>query len=212
MLTLTKKCLTLISALCAGVILQGCTTTYVDHSRPIAVHSSNTIAVLPFKNVSGVRFAGLRSSIIAANVLSARGMNVIRVPLYRGHKLSHRLAWARAHGIRLALTGIVTEWGYRQSGATVYPVVSIALALRDTMTGQVVWASAGSRDNSFEFYYQSNVSAAAQTLIVDELSSIDIYGPRYTQVNFGRVYYGGVSSGYYYNGNYEYNSGYVINR
>jgi len=72
------------------------------------------------------------------------------------------LAWARAAGVRYALTGSVTEWRYRV-GVDGEPAVGLSLRVIDLADGRTVWSATGARSG----WSREALSAVAQKLARD---------------------------------------------
>jgi len=141
--------------LAAAAWLGGCAAPgrlYVNPEADMAYY--DRIAVLPFDNLSGDRFAGARvtRAFVTELVISGRYQIVepeeFRVALaaiggeanvqgqYDMAKLKEGAQRVQAKGI---LRGAVTEYQMMRAGSDQIPVVSVDVELVDVATGNIVW-------------------------------------------------------------------------
>jgi TolB-like protein len=133
----------------AAVLLAACSTAQYNSSR-WRMDKKETLAVLAFENYTESGMAGIKTAAMADGILSAAGIKT--TDLYSGtdekarsgEELKTLLSDLAARNIRYALTGSVNEWKYK-AGLEGEPAVSLALAVRDTATGAVLWSSVASR-------------------------------------------------------------------
>lgn len=137
-------------------LFSACTSMQVNHSHPVILHSNQSIAVLPFTNMTETPQADERAAAMLANLLRTKGlMYVGRYPTYATKpslipgvrppiRHARLLAWARDRGFCFAFTGSVSEWNYKV-GLDGEPAVGIDLELIDVKSGQVIWSAVGSK-------------------------------------------------------------------
>lgn len=133
--------------------LSACTTI---KNSCASIDASQTIAVLPFTNMTETPQADDRVSAITTDVLRTRGFrHVVSFPparvkpsLIPGVKepipRERLLEWARSQGADYALTGSVTEWNYKV-GLDGEPAVGVNMELINLKTGEVIWTAVGSK-------------------------------------------------------------------
>jgi polysaccharide biosynthesis protein PelC len=161
-----------------SVILSGCTSMQVDHSQPVAIPSSQKIAVLPFVNLTETPQANERAAAIAAQLFRSKGMTqVVSYPLRQG-KLTFvgvkaspsretLLAWAMNKHANYALNGSVSEWNYKV-GLDGEPVVGVNLEIIDLNRNKVIWSAVGSKSGGSA----TALTTVAQQLLSSMLSSV----------------------------------------
>lgn len=161
-----------------SLILSGCTSMQVDHSQPVALPSSQKIAILPFVNLTETPQANERAAAIAAQLFRTKGMTqVVSYPMRQG-KLSfigmkaspsreQLLAWAQRKNANYALNGSVSEWNYKV-GLDGEPVVGVNLELIDLYRNKVIWSAVGSKSGGSA----TALTTVAQQLISSMLSSV----------------------------------------
>lgn len=169
------------------LLLIGCGTMQVNTSnRPFSLSSQDTIAVLPFNNMTETPEADERAADITAELLRTHNMTVITYPhrplrptlIPTGRTPISRamaLGFAREHHTRYAVMGGVTEWNYKV-GLDGEPAVGVNIEIIDTTSNQVVWNSVGSKSGCS----RTALSTVAQRLIDTMLNTINyqVYGQR----------------------------------
>lgn len=138
------------------LMLIGCTSLSVNHSRPIYLPCYDRIVVLPFTNMTETPQADERASAIVAGLIRNKGgVHVISYPK-RTAKPSlipgvvtpipqaRLLAWARQQHARYAINGSVTEWNYKV-GLDGEPAIGLNLEVIDLSSGRVIWSAVGSK-------------------------------------------------------------------
>jgi hypothetical protein len=142
----------------ALILLAGCATGDVYFDPNMDFGALQTVAVLPFQNLSSedhaaerVRdaFAGMLLATGAVYVLPpgevARGMNATGRIMAEGPSAEQVKKLAGVLGADAIITGVVTEYGPVRSGATSANVISISLQLLEKSSGIVVWSASTSQ-------------------------------------------------------------------
>lgn len=143
----------LFAALALAAVVAGCTT--VDVGPRVELDRQARWAVLPLANRTETPAAGLRAAAVVEGVLAARGFgNLVQAPAELAAEslfdpppkdsADKLLAWARANGVRYAVTGAVTEWRYKV-GVDGEPAVGLTLQVLEVASGRVMWSAAGAR-------------------------------------------------------------------
>ena len=158
--------------------LAGCTTVQTAGSEKLSAQAP--WALLPFANHTETPQAGLRAEAIAANLLRGRGL--ARLQTYPAElvtetllepsdrKLAEKsLAWARAQGVRYAVSGEVNEWRYKV-GIDGEPAVGLTLQVLDLSDGRVVYSAGGGKSG----WSREALSAVAQKLTQDLVAGIPL--------------------------------------
>ncbi len=167
----------------------GCAVTQnssLANGGNISLEAAQTIALLPISNLTDVPQAGLRAESILEASLRSKGFRQLQLypPALNAETLfepSERKAqieaekWAAAQKIRYVLSGSVTEWRYKV-GVDGEPVVGLVVQMKDLNSGQIVWSSSGARSG----WSREALSAVAQKLIIDLLSTLQISAPNAT--------------------------------
>ena len=165
---------TFLRAACLSTLLfaLGACSTIARAPLP-ALEAGARWAVLPMSNDTETPLAGNRAAAIVEAVLRANGVERLERPPQSDTadalfdpatavSLTQSLDWARAKGVRYALTGSVTEWRYKV-GVDGEPAVGLTLQLIDVLQGTVVWSATGSRAG----WSRQSLSGTAQQLIED---------------------------------------------
>jgi hypothetical protein len=136
------------------VLLAGCATedTYLEPEMDFG--SLQTVAVLPFRNLTNVEHAAERVRDAFSGMLLATGAVYILPPgeVARGMALIGRFPpegpdieqikkLAGVLDVDAIITGVVTEYGLVRSGATSSNVISISLRMIERSDGLVVWSA-----------------------------------------------------------------------
>jgi len=136
------------------VLLSSCATddTYLDPTMDFG--SLQSIAVLPFRNLTNVDHAGERvrdaftSMLLATQAVYvlppgevARGISLIGRFPPEGPTIEQVKKLAGVLEVGAVITGVVTEYGLVRSGATSANVISVSLQMIESQTGMVVWSA-----------------------------------------------------------------------
>ncbi len=136
------------------VLLAGCATddTFLDPSMDFG--SLQTVAVLPFRNLTNVEhaaervrdaFTGMLLATEAVYILPpgevARGIGVIGRFSDDGPTIEQIQKLAGVLGVDAVITGVVTEYGFVRSGSTSANVISVSLQMIEESSGLVVWSA-----------------------------------------------------------------------
>jgi TolB-like protein len=166
-----RKVLMAGAATGAALALAACTTATVAPAPPL--ERDAPWALLPMVNHTETPQAGLRAEAILESLLRARGLSDLRrYPASIGgdavfepserRSVDQALAWARAQGVRYALTGTVDEWRYKV-GIDGEPAVGFTLQLLELPSGRVVWSAAGGRTG----WSRESLSGVAQKMLAE---------------------------------------------
>jgi polysaccharide biosynthesis protein PelC len=128
-------------------------------------------ALLPLLNNTETPQAGLRGEAILESLLRTGGYRQLtRYPAGLNKEslfdpasrkaVDEALIWAKAQGIRFAITGTVDEWRYKV-GVDGEPAVGMTLQIIDVRDDTVIWSAAGSKTG----WSRESVAAVAQKLI-----------------------------------------------
>lgn len=151
---------TFFTALVCTALLGGC-GTFVSGGRssstPMvqAIGSNDKVALLPVANFTDVPQAGLRAEALLEPALRKIGLRQLLVypPSLNPETLfepSERKAqleaekWARTQGVRYVVSAAVNEWRYKV-GVDGEPAVGLMVQVKDLVSDQVVYSSAGGR-------------------------------------------------------------------
>ncbi len=170
----------------AALLLGGCAVSAVS-TQPLRLRAQDTLAVLPFSNLTDVPQAQLRAQAIAVSLLRQRGLRKVVVYPQPGAgdllqapvepSAAQQLRWARRQGATYALGGNVTEWRYK-TGVDNEPAVGVTLQLRRVADGSVAWSASGGRSG---WGYQG-LAAVGQQQIAALLSGLQVVaGPKPAQ-------------------------------
>lgn len=147
-----------VVALCFLAILAGCASGDVFYEPNMDFGSIQTVAVLPFQNLSSTDEAAqrIRDTFMvrllatgAVYVLPpgevARGLSKIsRVPP-EGPSSEQIKQLAVILGADSVITGVVREYGTVRSGSTSANVVSLSLQMIEVSSGLVVWSASSTK-------------------------------------------------------------------
>lgn len=159
----------LFAALALAAVVAGCTT--VDVGPRVELDRQARWAVLPLANRTETPAAGLRAAAVVEGVLAARGFgNLVQAPAELAAEslfdpppkdsADKLLAWARANGVRYAVTGAVTEWRYKV-GVDGEPAVGLTLQVLEVASSRVLWSAAGARSG----FSREALAGVAQKLV-----------------------------------------------
>ena len=178
----------LAGALLLGVALAGCgslapTSSTGANVMTQAIAAQDKVAMLPLANLTDVPQAGLRAESMLESALRQAGLgqlvlyppNLNPETLFEPGERKAQLEaekWARAQGIRYAISGAVSEWRYKV-GVDGEPAVGLQLQVRDLQTDQVVYSAAGGRTG----WSREALSAVAQKLTAQLITGIRIERP-----------------------------------
>ncbi len=138
-------------------------------------------ALLPIVNHTDVPQAGLRTETLTDVLLRAQGIHDLqRYPAALNQDslfepterkvAAEAMNWARAQGVRYAVTGAVEEWRYKV-GIDGEPAVGFALQVIDLQNGdRIVWSAAGAKSG----WSREALSAVAQKEIKELLSAMPL--------------------------------------
>jgi hypothetical protein len=135
------------------ILLSGCARTFHDPNMDFG--SIQTVAVMPFENLSHDKQAGERVRDVFSNLLLSTGSMYVLPPgeVARGIAragVSNPYSPSAEELVKLAgvlkaqavITGVVREYGEVRSGTSVANMISLSLQMRETETGRIVWSGA----------------------------------------------------------------------
>jgi len=144
---------TLLPGGCASK--RGIEVTYHDPNMDFG--QIQTIAVLPFSNLSGNRNGGEAVREVFMTMMQATGAAYVLPPGEIGRGVSRLslkapesptadevVQFAKIVGADVVVTGTVLEYGELRSGGSAANVVSIGLRMLEAQTGKVVWSASAS--------------------------------------------------------------------
>ena len=157
---LSMKTHPFFAALICAALMTGC-GTFVSGGRAGSTQMAQTIAqddkvaMLPVANFTDVPQAGLRAEALLEPALRKIGLRQLLIypPSLNPETLfepSERKAqleaekWARTQGVRYVVSAAVNEWRYKV-GVDGEPAVGLMVQVKDLMSDQVVYSSAGGR-------------------------------------------------------------------
>jgi len=142
----------------ALILFAGCATDDVYLEPNMDFGSLQTVAVLPFQNLSNIdeaaervrdTFTGMLLASGAVYVLPpgevARGIGRISRISPEGPSTEQIKQLSNILGVEAIITGVVREYGTMRSGSTSANVVSISLQMIETESGMVVWSASSTR-------------------------------------------------------------------
>ena len=145
-----------------------------------ALSATDKVALLPIANYTDVPQAGLKVEALLDTALRQAGLQ--QLALYPATLNEESLfdpsdrkaqaeaeKWAKAQGMRYAISGVVNEWRYKV-GVDGEPAVGLTLQLRDLKTDQVIYTAAGGRTG----WSREALSAVGQKLTRELISGIRI--------------------------------------
>jgi hypothetical protein len=140
------------------ILLAGCATEDVFLDPNMDFGSLQTIAVLPFENLSTDDFAAARVRDAFANMLLATGAVYVLPPgeVARGLGTLGRFPregpssdqikrLAAVLEVDAVITGVVSEYGPVRSGSASANVVSVSLRMIERSSGVVVWSASSTK-------------------------------------------------------------------
>ena len=140
------------------LLLAGCASDDVYFEPNMDFGSLQTLAVLPFQNLSGVQEASERVRNTFMSMLLATGSVYVLPPgeVARGLGKISRLSPGGPSteqikqlggilGVDALITGVVKEYGTVRSGATSANVISISLQMVEVGDGLVVWSASSTK-------------------------------------------------------------------
>ena len=140
------------------LLLAGCASDDVYFEPNMDFGSLQTLAVLPFQNLSGVQEAGERVRNTFMSMLLATGSVYVLPPgeVARGLGKISRLSPGGPSteqikqlggilGVDALVTGVVKEYGTVRSGATSANVISLSLQMVEVGDGLVVWSASSTK-------------------------------------------------------------------
>ena len=147
--------LALAMALTGCAFVQGSSGTTRQAAMSQAIGSTDKVAMLPVANFTEVPQAGLRVEALLEPALRAQGIRqlVVYPPTLNAESLfepgerksqAEAEKWARAQGMRWAVSGAVNEWRYK-TGLDGEPAVGMMIQVTDLTTGEVVYSASGGR-------------------------------------------------------------------
>jgi polysaccharide biosynthesis protein PelC len=165
---------------CTAFWIAGCSTAIQSTTEREALDTQVKWALLPLSNNTDTPQAALSAESMLDHLLRRRGLkniqlypaNLSRDSLFEPseRKVSDEAReWARAQGVRYAVTGSVEEWRYKV-GIDGEPAVGVTLKVLDLSTGQTVWSASGARSG----WSREALSAVAQSVLTDALDSLSL--------------------------------------
>jgi TolB-like protein len=150
----TKK----IVVACVFAMIAGCASDDVYFEPNMDFGSLQSVAVLPFQNLTGMdeaaervrdTFMGRLLATGAVYVLPpgeiARGLSKIpRIPP-SGPSTDQIKQLSTILAVDAVITGVVKEYGPVRSGATSANIVSISLRMIEISSGQIIWSASSTR-------------------------------------------------------------------
>jgi hypothetical protein len=140
------------------VLLVGCASGDVFFDPNMDFGSLQTVAVLPFENLTQDDFAAERVRDTFSNMLLATGAVYVLPPgeVARGVGMIGRVPreglsteqvkkLAAALAVDAVFTGVVSEYGPVRSGAASANVISVSVQLIERISGVVVWSASSTR-------------------------------------------------------------------
>jgi TolB-like protein len=175
----------LASALALAASLAGCgslapTSSTGANVMTQAITAQDKVAMMPLANLTDVPQAGLRAESMLESALRQAGLgqlvlyppNLNPETLFEPGERKAQLEaekWARAQGVRYAISGAVSEWRYKV-GVDGEPAVGLQLQVKDLQTDQVIYSAAGGRTG----WSREALSAVAQKLTAQLITGIRI--------------------------------------
>jgi len=136
------------------VLVAGCATDDAYFEPNMDFGSLQSVAVLPFQNLTREDFAAERVRDAFATMLIATGAVYVLPPgevargisrigrfLPEGPSIEQITQLAGVLDVDAVITGVVTEYGPVRSGATSANVISVSLRMIEKNTGLVVWSA-----------------------------------------------------------------------
>ena len=140
------------------LLLAGCASDDVYFEPNMDFGSLQTVAILPFQNLSGKEEAGERLRNTFMSMLLATGAVYVLPPgeVARGLGKVSRMPPAGPSteqikelggilGVDALITGVVKEYGSVRSGATSANVISLSLQMVEVGDGLVVWSASSTK-------------------------------------------------------------------
>lgn len=140
------------------ILLAGCATEDVFFDPNMDFGSLQTVAVLPFENLTNDKFAAARVRDAFANMLLATGAVYVLPPgeVARGMGTIGRISrdgpsseqikkLAAALEVDAVITGVLLEYGPVRSGSASANVVSVSLQMIERSSGAVVWSASSTK-------------------------------------------------------------------
>jgi TolB-like protein len=142
----------------ALILLTGCATEDVFSDSNMDFGSLQTVAVLPFENLTSDEFAAARVRDAFANMLLATGavyvlppgevarglLTISRLPL-GGPSSDQVKQLAAALKVDAVITGVVLEYGPVRAGSASANVVSVSVQMIEKSSGVVVWSASSTK-------------------------------------------------------------------
>lgn len=149
-----------IAVVIVSISLFGCApkVANVYHDPDMDFAAIETVAMLPFTNLSGNREAAERVRDVLINLLLSNG-SIYVIPVGEVARGLTRLGIkgdgtlsaediAKLAGlikVDAVITGVVREYGEVRSGTTSANVISLSLQMIETETGKIVWTASSTR-------------------------------------------------------------------
>ena len=141
-----------------AILLTGCASGDVFSDSNMDFGSLQSVAVMPFDNLSTSEFAAARVRDVFANMLLATGAVYVLPPgeVARGLMAIGRLPpegpssdqikqLAAVLKVDAVITGVVSEYGPIRSGAATANVISVNVKMIEKSSGLVVWSASSTR-------------------------------------------------------------------
>ena len=135
---------------------RGAQVTFHDSAMDFSLIQS--VAVMPFENLTTERNAGERVRDVVMTMLQATGAMYVVPPGEVGRGISRTtledpesptpeevVALAKSVEADAIITGAVLEYGQARSGSASANVVSVSLRMMEAETGRVVWSASSTR-------------------------------------------------------------------
>jgi len=175
-----KRGLGWLAVVCMAGWTVACSTAQLSVAPSPALDSQASWALLPVTNHTDTPQAGLAAEALLAHALRSRGLGQLQTyPLAltkdtlfepTERKVTEEaLKWAKAQGIRFAVTGSVQEWRYKV-GIDGEPAVGMALQVVDVASGAVLWTASGARSG----WSREALSGVAQGMVTQLVSGLSL--------------------------------------
>jgi TolB-like protein len=122
------------------ILVAGCATDDVYFEPNMDFGSLQTVAVLPFTNLTGADEAAERVRDTFMGMLLATGALYVLPPTTEQIKQLSTIL-----DVEGVFTGVVREYGSVRSGSTTANIVSVSLQLIDVSSGIVVWSASSTK-------------------------------------------------------------------
>lgn len=163
----------------AALVISGCSVIDAQQASQ-ELSSAEKWIVLPMGNNAQQPNADDSAKAILTTLLANKGIKNLDshdpdtkdsgLPdLNSNKKKKEALRWAREHGYKYGVSGVVSEWEYK-TGLDGEPSVGMSLQVYDVQSGEIVWSASGSKTG----WGYGSLSGTAQKLIGKLVSSMPI--------------------------------------